>query len=97
PHPPPFPTRRSSDLAPARHHRLESAEDAGWLDALSARGEVPRAGDPGRAGGGRRRSAADDARRRGWIDARRGNGIEPGREPPRKDRKSTRLNSSHVK
>src|SRR5690606_41358094 len=76
-----FPTRRSSDLA-----------------------DHPGGGEPARKrdqilGTGRRRPSGCGNPRRGagGVDSRRGERHTPGTGGARLDRKSTRLNSSHVK
>src|SRR5690606_40325367 len=86
PHLPSFPTRRSSDLAiflTPHHDRLAA------LSARDGRGNL----DPARRGpyrGRTRHQAWRRGARAGLLRAR----VRPARRP---DRKSTRLNSSHVK
>src|SRR5207253_7082695 len=84
---PPFPTRRSSDLA---------AGDAAATAAAPADGRAPAGGDaadaqePERAG-----DAAPEPPRAGAGAAGAAEGAVAA-SPSRSDRKSTRLNSSHV-
>src|SRR5207244_12353924 len=78
----PFPTRRSSDLP--RH--LPTA----------ARGNLDGARRPRRAHEGRPASGPHAWATRGARDLRlQGGGVDRRALPPRGDRKSTRLNSSH--
>src|SRR5690606_41209195 len=83
--PPPlhsFPTRRSSDLAEGYHHpELRPPRGGGRADGPGRQG--PRGGGPPAQGRG---GGAQPCRLHG----------PPGGET-RRDRKSTRLNSSHVK
>src|SRR5207249_9837453 len=88
----PFPTRRSSDLRILQDHRDRAAADplhlvVGLLQEIVAV-EEDRAADDAR---GRPRHEADDAQARHAL-ARAG----LADEAERLDRKSTRLNSSHV-
>src|SRR5207302_10779795 len=90
PHPPSFPTRRSSDLPPAlrrvgaRGTQLGAWHDLDEVDELRGLGGLS---IPGR--GSRGLGPPPGARRGGRRPAPAGRGA--------RDRKSTRLNSSHVK
>src|SRR5690606_41324404 len=76
-----FPTRRSSDLT------AEGKPGRGDAAARALARGVRR----------RRRAARPDVRLRYVADRRRADGRRRGARPAPRDRKSTRLNSSHVK
>src|SRR5690606_41692162 len=88
------PTRRSSDLALPRWRYEQTAERAAFYDALLERLrntpgiEVAALGSP--------RPFSNQIRDSGPIELPGRPPAGPG-EPERQDRKSTRLNSSHVK
>src|SRR5207302_2892674 len=90
-HPPlhSFPTRRSSDLHPPHKQHQNGAKNAG-LRRFSHRAIVPEPRSSDRPAPCERRKRRDcTCDYRTWMTA------QPLRE--RRDRKSTRLNSSHVK
>src|SRR5690606_41427329 len=87
-----FPTRRSSDLPDRRRdHQLQHPDGE-----HRARGELRHREAAAPDAGGRGLAAAP--RRGAWVVAQaRGGWWAPGRAGRLEDRKSTRLNSSHVK
>src|SRR5690606_42067766 len=80
-----FPTRRSSDLTQNGHQQLDRATDRGDLDEGDAQQPEVRSG-PGRVGAAAQGGIHEPAGIRGNAQGHAG-----------EDRKSTRLNSSHVK
>src|SRR5690606_42023504 len=90
---PPFPTRRSSDLWPRRSSAvtLDLPEGATVAEAIVVCG-LPLDGITGQAVFGERVAATQVLRHGDRVEL-----LAPLLADPKEDRKSTRLNSSHVK